>query len=76
MCEICLSTPCRKLCPNYTPVKTRHYCSVCNEGISNGEDYIQIDGLYAHLECVGNFETRELLKWLDITVQEMEDDDY
>ena len=74
MCEICLHRPCLRLCPNYHSNKAKHYCSVCDEPILNGEDYVVNDGWYAHWECVDNLGTRELLKWLDVTIQEMEDD--
>ena len=32
----------------------------------NGEDYIVVDGEYAHWECVDNLSTRKLMNWLDI----------
>ena len=28
-------------CPNYEPPKAFHYCSICSEGIYNGEKYIE-----------------------------------
>ena len=40
-------------CPNYEPPEARYYCSICEEGIYPGDDYVEnSDGEYAHLECV------------------------
>ena len=53
MCEICRSYPCHPRCPNYIPPKASHYCSICNEGIYDGEEYIINDNHeYAHLDCL------------------------
>ena len=53
MCEICRSYPCRPRCPNYIPPKASHYCSICNKGIYDGEEYIINDNYeYAHLDCL------------------------
>lgn len=62
MCEICHFIPCLTLCPNYQPI-VKHYCSICDEGISNGEEYIVNDnGDYAHWECIDD--RYDLLDWL------------
>ena len=77
MCSICLKNPCNKKCPNYTPSKAFHYCSICNEGILNGEEYIvNDDNEYAHWECVDY--GRDLAEWLGYEIKEMEeiDDEY
>ena len=50
-------------CPLYESPKASHYCSICQEGIYNGEEYIENDiGEYAHWECVDY--GRDLAKWL------------
>ena len=52
MCAICRSYPCHPRCPNYIPPKASHYCSICNEGIYDGEAYIlNYNDEYAHLDC-------------------------
>lgn len=52
MCSICGQTPCVARCPNYTPKKAKHYCSICEEGILDGEEYIENDnGEYRHYDC-------------------------
>ena len=58
--------------PEYIPPKTKHYCSICDEGIQNGEDYIvnSIDE-YAHWECFRG--TKHLADWLGYKIKEMED---
>ena len=77
MCEICRSNPCHPRCPNYIPPKTSHYCSICQEGILNGEEYIENDyGEYAHWDCIDY--RRDLSEWLGYEIKEMEeiDDEY
>lgn len=72
MCEICRQIPCHSRCPNYVPLKTTHYCSICGDGIYDGEDYIENqDGEHIHYECVQGI--RQLLEWLGYEVKTMED---
>ena len=60
-------------CPLYEPPKSMHYCSICQEGIYNGEEYIENDcGEYAHWECVDY--GRDLVKWLGYEINEMDDE--
>ena len=64
-------------CPLYEPPKATHYCSICQEGIYNGEEYIvNDDGEYAHWDCIDY--GRDLVKWLGYEIKEMEeiDDEY
>lgn len=60
-------------CPLYRALKTSYCCSICNEGIENGEEYIINDiGKYAHWECVDY--GRNLAKWLGYEIKVMEDE--
>lgn len=62
-------------CPLYEHPKVSHYCSICGEGILNGEEYIENDyGEYAHLECVDY--SRDLAKFLGYEIKEMADENY
>ena len=64
-------------CPLYESPKATHSCSICNEGILNGEEYIvNDDNEYAHWECVDY--GRDLAKFLGYEIKEMEeiDDEY
>ena len=73
MCQLCKSYPCNYHCPNYTPPKASHYCSICNEGIYGGEEYIKnLDGEYAHWECV--YYGRDLAKFLGYEIKIMYED--
>lgn len=59
-------------CPLYEPPKVSHYCSICQEGILNGEEYIENDcEEYAHWECVNN--AYELLDFLNLKRRIMEE---
>lgn len=72
MCDICWQTPCAARCPNYIPKKAKHYCSICNQGILNGEEYIENDcGEYAHYDCFSGM--KDLLEWLGYSVKTMSD---
>lgn len=43
------------------PPKATHYCSSCEEGIYDGEEYIEnLDGEYRHYECFHDM--KELLE--------------
>ena len=56
-------------CPEYEDeeIKPNHYCSICDECIYGGEEYIENDdGEYVHWECVdGKF---SLADWLKIKI--------
>ena len=61
-------------CPLYKPPRTSHYCSICQEGILNGEEYIENDcGKYAHWECVDY--GRDLVRFFGYEIKEMCDED-
>lgn len=53
-------------CPEYEDeeIKPNHYCSICDEGIYGGEEYIENDDSeYVHWECIdGKFSMAEWLK--------------
>ena len=60
-------------CPLYESSKASHNCSICQEGILNGEEYIENDcGEYAHWDCVDY--GRDLAKWLGFDIKTMEND--
>ena len=74
MCGICKQTPCSCRCPNYTP-KSKIKCSICDNEIVNGEEYIiKDDNEYAHWECVDI--AKKLVEFLGYEIKEMEDDFY
>ena len=73
MCEICRQNPCHSRCPNYTPSKAIHYCSICGVGIFDGEEYIENqDGEHRHYDCLLGM--RELVEWFGYKVKIMEDE--
>lgn len=64
---------CHPRCPNYVLKKPNHYCSICGEGIYDGEEYIENDnGEFGHFECF--YSMRELLEWLGYEIKTMEDE--
>lgn len=53
------------------PPKATHYCSSCEEGIYDGEEYIEnLDGEYRHYECFHDM--KELLEWLGYRIRTMQ----
>ena len=51
MCMICRQHKCPPGCPNYAPPKVKHYCSICGQGIMDGELFLKnIDGEYINYE--------------------------
>ena len=75
-CEYCYGTFGHdSKCPNAQPNEVSHYCSICKEGIYNGEEYIvNENGNYAHWECVDY--GRDLVRWLGFEIRTMESDCY
>lgn len=74
-CEYCLEIGGRHnpRCPNSSEQKANHYCSICGEGILNGEEYIRNDNdLYVHYECSS---VREMVDFLGYEVKVMESED-
>ena len=72
MCKICgRINECHPRCPNYVPAKPLHYCSICNQEIQIGEEYIVNDnGQYSHWNCVDY--GRDLAKFLGYDIRIME----
>lgn len=50
MCEICRSSPCLTRCPNAPEPPTIYTCKYCGEPVIAGDEYMEIDGDYYHLE--------------------------
>ena len=60
-------------CPLYEPPKASHYCSICQEGILNGEEYIENDdNEYAHFECVSY--GKDMAEFLGYEIKEMKEE--
>ena len=60
-------------CPLYKENKSSHYCSICGDGILEGEEYIENEnGEYRHWECFDGM--RDLLEWLGYKIKTMEDE--
>lgn len=74
MCSICLHAQCPPQCPNFIAPNVTHYCSICKEGIYDGEEYIENNGDFRHYDCF--YGIRELLEWLGYKVKTMDKNDY
>lgn len=72
MCEICRHYPCHYMCPNYSLPKVSHFCSICNEGIYDGDQYVENnEGDCIHLDCLSQMDIYELTKWFNYEVKTM-----
>lgn len=70
MCQICSQNPCCSRCPNYSQPKARLSCDICDEGICDGEEYIENqDGETRHYDCFRGM--RDLLEWLGYEIKTM-----
>ena len=59
-------------CPLYKDKKSYYYCSICGDGILEGEEYIENDcGEYAHWECVDY--GRDLARFLGYEIKTMDE---
>ena len=69
---------CPSGCPNYISPSVNHNCSICDEGIYPGEEYVVNDNNeYAHLECVdGGYEMATFLGYKIGIDEEDEWEDY
>lgn len=77
-CEYCYGIGGRHdyRCPLAPEPKFSHYCSICGEGIYDGEECIENDdGEFIHLNCPTVRETVEFLGY-DVKTMESEDDGY
>ena len=74
-CEYCFGVGYHKpRCPNFVPLKSNYYCSICGQGVYQGEEYIMNDnGDCRHYECF--YGIRDLLEWLGYEVKTMDDCD-
>lgn len=61
MCELCLTSPCHPRCPNAEEPKSIHTCTMCGEGIFDGDKFLDgIDGIICE-ECADDLSLDELL---------------
>jgi len=75
-CEYCHKTIGHDYrCPNYTPPKASHYCSICDDGIYDGEEYIEnLDDEYVHYDCLTGLSYRAMIEWLGGEIRTMEEE--
>lgn len=59
MCDICMQSPCVFGCPN-AALNIIFDCSLCDDGIISGEEYLDIDGKKYHLTCLEELTIYEL----------------
>lgn len=73
-CEYCHQIPHNSRCPLAPEPKFSHYCSICGEGIYDGEEYVENDNdEFVHLDCPS---VRETVAFLGYDVKIMESEDY
>lgn len=71
-CEYCGKYPHHCRCPLAPEDKYLYRCSICSEGIVDGEEYIKNDdGEFVHLECCN---VRGAVEFLGYDVRTMENE--
>lgn len=74
MCEICKIPGCHPRCPNYSKKSTALSCSICNEGIIDGDKYVEnTDGECVHYDCLNDNKLSDAIEWLGGEIHIMED---
>lgn len=75
-CEYCMGIGYHdKLCPNYILKKPKLYCSICGNGIYDGEEYIvKNNDEFAHYDCLTDLSYRAMIEWFGGEIRTMEDD--
>lgn len=54
MCDVCHCSPCLRGCPNEPDPPVFGYCKWCNDEIFAGDEYVDLDDEYYHVECFGD----------------------
>lgn len=56
--------------------KPIYICADCEEGIYEGDTYVEIDGEYYHTECIEDMDIWEVLELINIRAETAEREDY
>lgn len=51
MCQLCRSYPCNPSCPNAPAPPAFGRCKWCKDEILAGDEYVDLDGDYYHVDC-------------------------
>lgn len=76
MCDVCMRTPCDPRCPNAPDPPTIYTCKYCGEPIIPGDEYLELDGDYYHMDdCANDVAISLLLEKCGATKGVAEEDD-
>lgn len=73
MCSVCGMIPCHGNCPNAEEPSAFDTCSDCRHGILIGDEYVNIDGVRYHLDCLEEMDTKKLLELCGYSVKEAQE---
>lgn len=77
MCSLCKQLVCPPRCPNYVMPTPKHVCSICKEGILNGDEYVEnTSGYCIHLDCIDGLSMKDFLYWLGEDIKIYEENEY
>ena len=68
MCQYCLTSPCPSGCPNADEPEAEFDCKYCGDGIFKEDEYVEIEGVRYHLDCLNDMGIKELLELLEVDV--------
>lgn len=69
MCAICHFTDCSGSCPNCEPPQIWGTCGRCRGEIDDYTDYVNLQGEFYCLDCLGGMPLVQLLDLLDIPIE-------
>lgn len=61
MCAVCMQTPCHPRCPNSPEPKPMYWCSICGEGIFEGDKFFQFGNTEICEECMDEMSAEKIL---------------
>lgn len=69
-CEYCHTLPHLPGCPAAPEPRAVHRCKYCGDGIVEGEEFYDIDGVFYHVECLEEMGVIKILRLLGIEMEE------
>jgi hypothetical protein len=77
MCDECRQYPHHPSCPNRIEPIAAYTCDGCREGINVGEEFVEINGIHYHYDCLlENCTVSDILRLVGIDSREAEEEDY
>ena len=70
MCQYCHTYPHLPGCPNAPEPESIGTCKWCQEDITTGEKYVEINGMMIHADCLEDMSARKLAELFEFEILE------